>query len=48
VEADDKARIIEDPLAPGAVVSDIARRHGLTCERERAIFLDACRRGVVI
>ncbi len=27
---DDKARIIEETLAPGAVVSDIARRHGLT------------------
>ena len=28
--ADDKARIIEETLAPGAVVSEIARRHGLT------------------
>ena len=27
---DDKARIVEETLAPGAVVSDIARRHGLT------------------
>jgi transposase len=27
---DDKARIIEETLAPGAVVSEIARRHGLT------------------
>ncbi len=27
--ADDKARIIEETLAPGAVVSDVARRHGL-------------------
>ena len=27
---DDKARIIEETLAPGAVVSDIARRYGLT------------------
>lgn len=27
--ADDKARIVEETLAPGAVVSDIARRHGL-------------------
>jgi transposase len=27
---DDKARIIEETLAPGAVISDIARRHGLT------------------
>jgi transposase len=28
--ADDKAHIIEETLAPGAVVSEIARRHGLT------------------
>lgn len=28
--ADDKSRIIEETLAPGAVVSEIARRHGLT------------------
>ena len=28
--ADDKARIIEETLAPGAVVSDVARRHGLS------------------
>jgi transposase len=27
---DDKARIIEATLVPGAVVSEIARRHGLT------------------
>ena len=27
---DDKARIIEETLAPGAVVSEVARRHGLT------------------
>jgi transposase len=27
---DDKSRIIEETLAPGAVVSEIARRHGLT------------------
>jgi len=26
----DKARIVEETLAPGAVVSDVARRHGLT------------------
>jgi transposase len=25
-----KARIIEETLIPGAVVSDVARRHGLT------------------
>ena len=28
--AADKARIIAETLAPGAVVSDVARRHGLT------------------
>jgi transposase len=27
---DDKARILEETLAPGAVVSEVARRHGLT------------------
>ena len=27
---DDKARIVEETLAPGAVVSNVARRHGLT------------------
>ncbi len=27
---DDKARIVGETLAPGAVVSEIARRHGLT------------------
>ncbi|TCM51108.1 transposase [Rhizobium sp. PP-F2F-G48] len=27
--ADDKARILEETLAPGAVVSEVARRHGL-------------------
>jgi len=27
---DDKARILEETLVPGAVVSEIARRHGLT------------------
>jgi transposase len=28
--ADDKARMIEETLAPGAVVSAVARRHGIT------------------
>ena len=28
--ADDKVRIIEETLVPGAVVSDVARRHGLS------------------
>jgi transposase len=27
---DDKARIVEETLVPGAVASEIARRHGLT------------------
>lgn len=27
--ADEKARILEETLAPGAVVSEVARRHGL-------------------
>ncbi|MEC5293275.1 transposase [Aurantimonas sp. C2-6-R+9] len=27
--ADDKARILEETLAPGAIVSEVARRHGL-------------------
>jgi transposase len=27
---DDKARIVEETLVPGAVVSDVARRHGLS------------------
>ena len=28
--ADDRARILEETLTPGAVVSEVARRHGLT------------------
>jgi transposase len=28
--ADEKARIIEETLAPGAVVSEVARRHGIS------------------
>ena len=28
--ADDKARLIEETLVAGAVVSDVARRHGLS------------------
>lgn len=31
--ADDKARIIEETLAPGVVVSDVARRHGLMSQQ---------------
>lgn len=33
--ADDKARIIEETLVPGAVVSDVARRHGLSPQARR-------------
>jgi transposase len=29
---DDKARIIEETLSPGAVVSEVARRHGLSLQ----------------
>ncbi len=36
---EEKARIVEETLAPGAIVSHIARRHGLTpqqlCQRRR-------------
>jgi transposase len=28
--ADDKVQVVEETLAPGAVVSEVARRHGLT------------------
>ena len=28
--ADYKARIVEETLSPGAIISDVARRHGLT------------------
>jgi len=30
---DDKARIVEKTLAPGAVVSEVARRHGISAQR---------------
>jgi len=30
ISEDDKARVVEETLAPGAVVSDVARRYGLT------------------
>ena len=30
---DDRARILEETLVPGAVVSEVARRHGLTPRR---------------
>jgi len=29
---DDKARVVEETLAPGAVVSHVARRNGLTSQ----------------
>jgi transposase len=31
---DDKARIVEETLAPGAVVSEVARRHGLSPQQQ--------------
>jgi len=30
ISEDDKARVVEETLAPGAVVSHVARRYGLT------------------
>jgi transposase len=27
---EDKARVVEETLTPGAVISEVARRHGLT------------------
>ena len=33
--ADDRARILEETLTPGAVVSEVARRHGLTPQQGR-------------
>jgi transposase len=41
---DDKMRMIEETLAPGAVVTEIARRHGIATSlpftwRRRAVFL---------
>ncbi|PSC06053.1 hypothetical protein SLNSH_04380 [Alsobacter soli] len=46
--ADDRARILEETLIPGAVVSAVARRHGLTPQQvagrewpsERGVFVD--------
>ena len=32
---DEKARIVEETLAPGAVVSEVARRHGVA---QRLLF----------
>ena len=33
--ADDRARIVAETLEPGAVVSEVARRHGLTPQQDR-------------
>jgi transposase len=44
---DEKARIIEETLAPDAVVSDIARRHGLTPQQLFTWRREARRRQVV-
>ena len=42
--ADEKARILEEAMAPGAVVSEVARRHGMSpqhlftwCESARKV-----------
>ncbi|MCK1409409.1 transposase [Bradyrhizobium sp. 76] len=35
--ADDKARFVEETLAPGAVVSEVARRHGFPSTFERQV-----------
>ena len=44
---DDKARIIEETLVPGAVVSDVARRHGLSPQQLFTWRREARRRHVV-
>ena len=44
---DDKARIIEETLAPGAVVSDVARLHGLSPQQLFTRRREARRRHVV-
>jgi len=31
--ADDRAQLLEETLVPGAVVSEVARRHGLTAQQ---------------
>jgi transposase len=31
--SDEKARILEETLAPGSVVSEVARRHGITSQQ---------------
>ncbi|WP_352972953.1 transposase [Mesorhizobium sp. M1334] len=37
--ADDRAQIVEESLAPGAVVSVVARRHGLTIVAKSPEFM---------
>jgi len=44
---DDKARFIEETLAPGAVVSEVARRNGLTPQQLFTWRREARRRHVV-
>jgi transposase len=43
---DDKARIIEETLAPGAVISEVARRHGLSPQQLFTLRRQARRRPV--
>jgi transposase len=43
--ADDRARILEETLAPGAVVSAVARRHGLTPQQLFTWRREARKRG---
>jgi transposase len=40
-----KARIVEEAMAPGAVVSAIARRHGLTPQQVFTWRREACKEG---
>jgi transposase len=42
--ADEKARILEEAMAPGAVVSEIARRHGMSPQHLFTWRRDAKRR----
>jgi addiction module HigA family antidote len=42
---DDRARIVEETLAPGAKVSEIARRHGISIVKgERSVTADTALR----
>lgn len=40
---DERARILEETLAPGAVVSEVARRHGLTPQQMFTWRREACK-----